>query len=158
MKSREISIDKVGKRMSRGFTIVELLIVLGIGVLMAVAVTPIYSNLVPASDSTQVASEIIQTIRIARARSVARLEDSSFGVKFLPNQYVLYKGASYATGVPERTISLGSAFTVSTTFIADDINFSRGLGVSNAGLITLSHQATDPKVIDVNQFGMAEVK
>lgn len=144
--------------MPRGFTIVELLIVLGIAVLMAVAVTPIYSNLVPESDSTQVSSEIIQTIRIARARSVARLEDSSFGVKFLPNQYILYKGASYATGVPERTISLGSVFTLSTTLVADDINFSRGLGASNAGLIILSHQATGQKVIDVNQFGMVEVR
>ena len=156
MKLLGISIGK------RGFTIVELLIVLGIGVLMAVAVVPIYSNLVPASDSAQVASEIVQTIRTARARSVARLGNSSYGVKFLPDKYILYRGASYAAaltaGTLERTITLGGAFLLTTTLVSDDVNFSKGIGVPNTGVVTLSRQSADPKTISINQFGMVEVQ
>ncbi|MEK7576416.1 MAG: hypothetical protein AAB482_01845 [Patescibacteria group bacterium] len=145
--------------MKGGFTIVELLIVLGIGVLLAIAATPMYSNLVPASGSTQVASEIVQTLRIARTRSVARLADSSYGVKFLSTQYILYKGSSYVTGTVERTIDLGSAFSITSTPSSNiDINFSKGTGTANAGIVILSRASADTKKISINQFGAVEIQ
>jgi type IV fimbrial biogenesis protein FimT len=147
------------RRARRGFTLIELLIVLSITVILAVAAVPIYSGMMPAGDSTQVASEIVQTLRIARARSVARLGNSPFGVKFLPaqNQYALYHGASYVPGNVERAITLGKVFSLNAA-PSDDINFTMGNGATTAGTITLRHQTAQTKTITINQFGMVEIQ
>jgi Tfp pilus assembly protein FimT len=144
---------------TKGFTVVELLITISIIILVAAAPAPIYANYQVTSQLNENSSQIIQTIRIARESSAARLRNSAFGVKFLPHSYILYQGSSYATRVSDydRDIAIEDSVTINTTLVNDEINFSKSLAVpSNAGNIILTHSVGGIRAIIVNSKGMVE--
>ncbi|MFC1595126.1 Tfp pilus assembly protein FimT/FimU [Patescibacteria group bacterium] len=147
----------------QGFTLIELLIVIGITLLLAAASVPIYGNLQVSSQMHDSVSQIAQTIRTARVRSVARLNNSSHGVYLEINagsddRFILYQGSSYiARDIDyDRAISLDEALSISSTFSNNDINFSRGFGTTTAGMLTVTHDTGDIANIIVNVYGMAE--
>lgn len=150
--------------MRQAFTIVELLVVVAITLIIAVAAVPIYGNLQISAQLSDNTAQIIQTIRIARTRSVAGVNNSAHGVYFEINsddhdQYVLYQGSSYAARDAEydREITLNHALSLATTFVGDEVNFSRGLGLPNAtGTITLIHKTDGLRVMTINQLGVVD--
>lgn len=142
-----------------GFTLVELLVVISITLVLAVAAVPIYGNLQVSSQLNENSSLIIQTVRQARERSVARLNNSAHGVYITSTSYALYQGSSYATrdSSYDRVTTLDSAVSLSTTLVSKEVNFSRGIGMpNNIGTITLTHEAQGTKTITINSFGMVE--
>src|SRR3989338_2527163 len=82
-----------------GFSIIELLIVVSITILLMAVAIPIYGNFQSASYLNERTAEIIQTVRTARARSVARMNDKPQGVYFdtaaSPDKFILYQGTSF---------------------------------------------------------------
>ena len=149
----------------KGFTLVELLMVLGIcRVLLAIS-TPIYLNWQTASQINEISAEIIQTIRLAKIRSEANFNNMGHGVYFNCNEVgtnslVLYQGDSYATREQayDRIIIISEIMSVNLNFGNNDINFSRGLGVPNVyGQITVNHKITNESVnIELNSLGIIE--
>lgn len=147
-----------------GFTLVEILIVFGIFTILIVASTPLYSTLHVRSQLNENTSHIIQSLRIARERSVARLNDSSYGIYFSINpngndQFVLYQGDSYFTrnSAYDKTIILNNTLSLSTSLEGNDVSFSKGLGVpNNFGMISLAHVINGSRNIVVNKLGGVE--
>ena len=142
-----------------GFTLIEVLIVTAITLILVVAAAPIFGNLQVSSQLNEHTSLIIQAIRIARERSVARLENSAHGVFFTSSTYTVYQGSSYATrnSSYDRDSTLDSALSLTTTLPGNDVNFSKGLGVpNNTGTINLSHDVQGAKTITINSFGAVE--
>ena len=85
---------------NRGFSLLELLITLGLVMILASATIPIYGNFQGSTQINEATMQIIQTIRIARGNSVDGLNNSSFGVYFEINpsandKCILYQGSSY---------------------------------------------------------------
>jgi prepilin-type N-terminal cleavage/methylation domain-containing protein len=145
--------------MQKGFTIVELLIVISIILLLAMASFPIYGNLQASSQLDENTSVLIQTLRTARVNSIARVNNSHYGVKLFNNYYVLYQGSTYESRDSsfDRRIDLGSVLRLSWTLSSDDINFSAGNGTPDKiGTIILIHEITGNKVISINTAGMIE--
>ncbi|MFC1701097.1 Tfp pilus assembly protein FimT/FimU [Patescibacteria group bacterium] len=145
----------------KGFTFIELLIVIAIMLVIAVAASPIYGNLMASSQLNENTSQIIQIVRTAREQSSAWLNDSAHGVYFniTEKKYILYQGDSYASRNTnyDRETSLDSSLSLSTTLSNNEINFSKGLGMpNNTGNITLSHDASNSRIITINSFGMTE--
>ncbi|MDD4333098.1 MAG: hypothetical protein PHT51_03220 [Patescibacteria group bacterium] len=143
--------------MTRGFTTIELFIVVGIMVIIIAGALPMYSNLQVTSQLNETNSQIAQTLRIARQQSVARLNNINHGVKFTANSYTLYQGSSYALRdiTYDRTISLDSALTIATTLTSDEVNFSLATGIpDNTGTTTLTHSAGGTRQVNVNSFGV----
>jgi prepilin-type N-terminal cleavage/methylation domain-containing protein len=146
---------------SAGFTLVELLIVIAITLIIGVASIPIYGNLQVSGQLNENSSQIIQTIRTAQSRSIARVNGAQHGIQFGNTNYTLYQGASYATRDTnlDRTVSLDTALAISTSLSggSTDINFSKGFGVPSAtGTVTLSHDVGGPRTITINDVGMVE--
>lgn len=148
---------------SRGFTLVELLIVIAVTLILAVAAVPIYGNLQVQSQLNENTSLLIQSLRTAQERAMARVNNASHGIKLFSNSYILYQGSSYAERSQsyDRTIELGDAISVekslSGTGEDDEINFSKSLGVPDmTGTITLTHDTGDVKTIEINAFGKTE--
>ncbi len=161
----------ISQRYFRGFVFIELLVVIAIMIIAVAAVIPMYGELQGSSQLNENSSQIIQNSRIAKERSVSRLNNSSHGIYFGINplasdQYILYQGDSYATRDTnyDRVFVLGDALSFSSsgfTLIGDDIdiNFSKGKGFpNNTGVLTLTHEVKGSQDINVNSFGLIEAE
>jgi Tfp pilus assembly protein FimT len=147
-----------------GFSSIELLIVVGLTIFLAATAIPIYGNFYGSSQLNERVAEIVQTIRTARERSVARLNDQPHGVFFYidpsgPDRFVLYQGVSFnpvgRDTSYDRTIALEDSLSLTTTLAGDEVNFSRGLGAPSAiGDITLTNAIGKSTVITINSLGM----
>ena len=65
-----------------GFSIIELLIVVSITLLLMAVAIPIYGNFQSSSYLNERTAEIVQTVRTAQARSLARVNNKPHGVFF----------------------------------------------------------------------------
>ncbi|OHA05307.1 MAG: hypothetical protein A2934_02805 [Candidatus Sungbacteria bacterium RIFCSPLOWO2_01_FULL_47_10] len=147
----------------KGFTTVELLLVLGIVVLLAAGAVPLM-RLQTSSRLNDASSEIVQLIRMARVRARSGLGDADHGVFFNANPgvsdtVILYRGPSYASRISafDRMVSFSDSLEISTTIEMNDTNFSKGTGVpSSAGDVLISHSVGGTRTITVNEAGMVE--
>lgn len=141
----------------RGFTLIELLIVITVTVILVVATVPIYGNLQLSAQLNENSSQIIQTLRTARERGVAGVNNEQHGVQFQFDRYVLFQNAT-GTAFDRETV-LDKALTLSWSLSGgvDEINFSKGLGVPTAtGTITISHDVKGTRTITINELGVVE--
>lgn len=88
------------KMKRRGFTLVEILVIIAITVILIGLAIPSYRFFQKESDLTNNTEEIINTLRLAQNKTLASEGASQYGVYFdqttSPNQYTLFKGADYA--------------------------------------------------------------
>ena len=168
MKSPEVSGVK-----SRGFTLVELLIVLGLLSLLSFASIPVYQNFVFSRDIDETADALMSALRAAHTRSVARLDNATHGV-FLdisatPPLYVLYQVPASEPTIDyahrakafDYTVILGPAVTLSTTLVGEEVYFLRGSGVPNISApasITLTHSTGGARTLNINSVGLVEIQ
>lgn len=152
-------------RITKGFTLTELLIVIGIFAIIAAVAVPIYGNWQTMAQSDEAASAIIQNLRLAKTRSEAGLNNAPHGIYLEVNEstddtFTIYQGNSYAsrnTDYDQETI-LASALNLTTTLAGNEINFTKGLGEPSAtGTITIVHEATNETIIiSINSSGVIE--
>lgn len=152
----------------KGFTLTELLIVIGLTVILAAAASPIYTRLQVSAQLNESTSQIIQSLRTAREKSRSGVNNSNHGVYFDINvgndRYTLYQGSSYAARDAnfDRTTELditillfASDFDLIGTDV--DINFSRTTGAAdNIGNFTIAHETSGNRIINVNSLGAVE--
>ncbi len=153
-------------RFNRGFTLIELAITVGLGVILVAMAVPIYGNLQVSAQINEQSALITQTLRSAREQAVAGYNNSAHGVFFRidpagADSYILYQGSSYANRniAYDQTKTMGSALSFqnsSFTLIgADvDVNYSKTLGMpNNIGTLLINHSASGQKSITVNSLG-----
>lgn len=148
----------------KGFTLIELLIVISIVVVLLASSIYIYGNLQVTSQVDNSTNLIIQNLRIARQRSVSRLNNSIHGIYVEINpsaddRVILFQGASYATRdtAYDYVLEIPSTITLSTTLTDNEIVFTRGTGIPDrTGTITITHSVTGTQVITINSFGLIQ--
>jgi|SRR3989344_1210130 len=150
----------------RGFTLIEFLIVIAIGGLLAGVVGPAFSRFPSESQLDDVASDLKQVIELARERSVAGAGGVTHGVFLelnagagVSDRYVLFRGSSYATRDPlyDQPTIIKSPIDLTTTLTggAMTITFSSRWGIPNViGTITLAHSTGDQRVLNLNELGL----
>lgn len=163
MKSQEISEDK-------GFTLIELLIVIAFIVLFAVTVFPSYSSLYTAGQVDESIDEVIQSLRLARARSISRINNNWHGVYFSINpngadSYIIFQGSNATASYSNRISSLDLIYTlpasiaVATTLPGAEVVFARGTGAPSlvsSHTVTLTHSSGSARSLQINTAGLAE--
>ena len=149
-------------RRSNGFTLFELLLTLAIFLVVGVVVTPLYGNLSVTSQLNEETSQLVQTIRLARERSVAGLEARRHGVCFEQeaggDRYILYQGESCALRVTseDRVTTLSPGLDLSSSFPDQDINFLPVGAPVAVGAATLTHSVNGSRTITINELGLVE--
>lgn len=146
-----------------GFTLLEVLIVLSISIALAGMSIPLYGKLHQGTKLKESKETVLQTINIARQRSLSGLNDSSYGIYFEINdssqdRIILYAGESFDT----RNIALDEAsvidanISVSVDFFPSEINFEKNSGSpDNYGRISFLFEGTNiEEFADINKYGL----
>lgn len=85
---------------SQAFTLIEILVVIGIIIILAAVAVPGLGTFQKESALHNSTEEIINTLRLAQNRTLASESSSKYGVYFdnvsSPHRYTLFKGSSYA--------------------------------------------------------------
>ncbi|MBI2484163.1 prepilin-type N-terminal cleavage/methylation domain-containing protein [Candidatus Uhrbacteria bacterium] len=164
MKSREASSARIEQ--SRGFTLVELVIVLSIFLLLTVGSFSLFRNLQVSTNLNEQSAALIHALRAAQAQSLYGKGDNDHGIFFTAapdgeEQIVSYEGPSHAARVPgseviylfPSSIALSRQLSTSTP----EIVFARNTGAPSAtGTITLDLDGVGSRTISLNRLGTVE--
>ena len=150
--------------MTNGFTILEVLIVIGIMLVVGATMLPISGNFAVSSQLDDSLISVSNTVRTARERSLSGLNNSAHGVYFEENinsqdRIILYQGASYASRdqLYDQIRTFDDSMDMESSISGNDLNFSKGLGVPNStGTITITHDVNGARNVTINRFGVVE--
>lgn len=91
--------SKLQRKNRNGFTLSELLVVVGILIVLTAISIPAFRFFEGESDLNNSTEEIINTLRIAQNKTLASESSSRWGVYFststIPHQYILFQGNNY---------------------------------------------------------------
>ena len=145
--------------LSEGFTLVELLVSMGILVILFALIT---INISPfPSNALQVANLDILLSDIKSQQTLSMSNDSSYGVHLESGSYTLYKGSAYLQGAASNfVVNLDPGITFSNvTFPNSAIVFAAGSGdivnySAGQDSFTIGSSVTNKStVIRINKYG-----
>lgn len=147
----------------RGFTLVELLVVISIALVLSGIALPAYRAMFSSAIRSEGIEEARQYARLAQALSQARSGSSTYGIYLEtneqgPDKMVLYRGDSYAARQPEsdRIKIFDSRLDMETDLPGKEVHFSAGQGRPSAtGSITLRYEENETDIIDIYASGVA---
>lgn len=157
--------------MKKGFTQVELLLVVGILAVLLSLGTVIFSNFARQDQLMVEARKIESLLNEARMKTVAgfslgEAQSQNFGVYFQVNQIVLFSGSSYDSLNPKnqiftlpteleiKSISLPSGSIVFEKISGEVLNFDPNLN----SLILNDQKSDQEKRISVQQLGTVKIE
>jgi prepilin-type N-terminal cleavage/methylation domain-containing protein len=139
----------------RGFTLVEMLLSLGIIALLTGLSVPVYNTFLARNDLDITTQGIVAALRRAQTYSRAVEGDSQWGVAVVSGKAVLFKGATYAardTAFDETTTIAANV----TTSGLSEITFAKLTAApSTTGTTTLS-TVNETRTVTINAEGMVE--
>ncbi len=160
---KNTNIFGVSLQSKRGFTLIEILLVI---VMMAVLVTMVvlsFNKLGSSQALDKSATTVVSVLSEARALTLSASQDARYGVSLQDNQVVLFRGATYATS------TTGNVFTplhpsvgirnVSLAGGASSVVFNRLTGgTSQTGTfeVYLRSATTTFKTVTVSGTGIIE--
>ena len=140
-----------------GFSLIELLVVIGIVTILAVGGTVSYLGLRDKKALDSIVSKIVFDLRATSGRSKAQEDDMGWGIRFTnsaDDYYEIWRGADYATGEEIKRTNLTSMFfTDPAEGFSKDIVFARATGLpTSSAAITISSNSLS-KTITVSSNG-----
>lgn len=142
-------------RTKKGFTLVEMLLVVAVVAALAGISAPIYQSFQVKNDLDVAANNAAQMLRRAQLLAQTVDGDSMWGVKAQSGSLVLFKGTSFSSGrdaAYDEIFDLPSAISPSAV---TEFNFNKLTGLPTAGgTLTLTSNNGDVRNIIVNAKGM----
>lgn len=124
--------------MSRGFTLLEILLVMAIAGILVGLATPILFSYQANNDLYLAESSVKQTIRQAETQSLHGIKDDSWGVYIENGKVVLFKGNDYGSRDQDYDLEVSFAENILLSGL-NELYFEKGTGIPNTtGTITLS--------------------
>ncbi len=146
----------------QGFSIIEILIVLGIMAILTGITFSVFSSVKKAQALEKDRDSIIEVLRQARSQTLSSKNASQYGVHITSSQITLFTGTSYSVGNSSNQdfILQGSdtIVTISLTGGGSDVVFNRLTGETNQnGTITISSPSTSQtKTVTIYKTGLVE--
>ena len=150
---------------STGFTLVELLIVMGLAAVLFMLSSVNLTNLIPKSSITGAQEVIIADLKHQQLKAMigeteGRSIPDRYGIYFQNSTYTLFHGNAYSSSdLANADQNLGSAITISTTFPNQSVIFEKGSGeivgfANGSDTITITHVTGESKTIQLNSLGV----
>lgn len=137
-----------------GFTFVEIILVVALLAVSSGMVAPIYFSAKNKDDLSNSVHIVVSSLRRAQLFSMAVKEDSSWGVKMVDNDIVIFKGDNYLSREVEWDESFSINKNISQSGI-DEIFFSKLNGRPNVnGDIVLGNNSGNSLIININSLGV----
>lgn len=142
--------------MQRGFTLVEMLLSVGLIATLAALSLPLYATFVNKDDLDLTTQVTANALRRAQLYSRAAKGDSAWGVAVTSGAVVMFEGATYASRdtTADETNTIPGSITPSGSA---EVDFAKLTGVPAAtASITLTSNTNDTRTITVNAKGMVD--
>lgn len=145
-------IRMITNKKNKGFTLVELIIVLAIMLLLSAVVNFSFSQL-SGGQYVDAASKTMYSVLYGAHSSANSSKDaSSFGVRILKNKIISFEGSSYATAKSSSTYTFSNLVSVSTSSgIGTDIIFNNLYGQTSASGTINIYLISSPKTSSTMQ-------
>ena len=123
------------RKAKKGFTMLELLIVIGITATLSVVGIGFYVNQQKAKILENTAQEIVGYLRYVQQKSMAQEQSLQWGVHFDnptsgQDSYALYTGTTYSSSIETKYLPSGIIFTTPATGNSINISFNKLTGTS----------------------------
>ncbi|MEK7066863.1 MAG: prepilin-type N-terminal cleavage/methylation domain-containing protein [Patescibacteria group bacterium] len=148
----------------KGFTVIELIIVIGIAGALAAGAFIGYRSMSIGSELKTTAFKVTDVLNLARQRTLASLAASNYGVHFEQEQFILFKGAIYDPLDPDNIFyPLTDSLEISEIVLnggGSEVVFDRITGeTANAGAVKIQVQNDSSrfKTVEVLSSGRADV-
>ena len=148
----------------KGFTLIEILVAVGILALLAALAVSGLSSFQESGDLLRTADSVAGMLRDARGRTLASKNDLQYGVHFDANQAVLFEGVTYSAGAASNE-EIIFPFRVEISSIAlgggSDVVFRRLSGEAiTTGTIAVGVKKNPAKTKEVRVYesGVVEIK
>lgn len=145
--------SKFKRKAYQAFTLVEILLVIGLLGVVTLMGLPLINGVVYQNDIDNASVVIVSTIRQAENNSRNGIEDSVWGVRLEFPNVILFKGGTYATrdSAYDTSYSLNSRLTLSGL---TEITFSKMYAIpSVTGNIMVTNSNGNTSTININAKG-----
>jgi prepilin-type N-terminal cleavage/methylation domain-containing protein len=141
-----------GWRGRAGFTLVELLVALGLLALLSVIAVPATFRLYQNQELNAASERYHRAARHALFAALSNVGEQNWGVRVGSGTITIYRGASYGSRDPlyDETVSVPEFVSVSGV---TEVNFARITGVPNVTGNTTFSFGGRTLTVDVNQYG-----
>jgi len=137
----------------RGFTLMEVLIAIGIVIVLTTLVGFSFSAYRKSSDVTAVTDSLLSYLKEARADTLSSKSDSSWGVHIETSRIVIFKGASFTNGAPgNRQTTLPNTTQISSISLTgggSDVLFKRLTGETDQNGTIVIQSVADSSVTSI---------
>jgi Tfp pilus assembly protein FimT len=151
--------------MSRGFTTIEIVIVLSILLVLILVAVPFFQSFSVSHQLATDTQDILNTLRRAQNAAMASKENSKFGVNFGTGSgasFVFFRGDSYATRDPEydEVYTLPQILSLSLNLGgSQEIVFNKLKGTPTVtGTITLTSVNNETRTLNINEVGRINIE
>lgn len=146
---------------NKGFTILELLMVISIIAVLATIITLSFSNFRNSSTLQTTSEDVVSILNKARSNTIASKDGYQYGVHFSTNDITLFRGTSFVSGDANNEIrTLDTAVQVASTALAgggSDVVFQKLTGKTDYyGTLTIQVVSDSSKtaVISIGETGV----
>ncbi len=148
---------------SRGLTLIEVLVVIAILTLMALAIVPKAMRVSTPYQLDATLQDFVQVVRLAQTRAMQSEGSSAYSVHLVAGSggsFTLYRGTTYASRDTnyDEVHTLPNALTLSYTVPDTDINFTKLEGATtDVGGVTISWpDGNMSKAVTINSYGLVD--
>lgn len=153
---------------NRGFTLIELIVSMGIFTIIMGFSFVAYLNIQKSSDLANQTTQLVSSIRQAQALAISgQTLDSStsvpVGIHFEEHSYTIFIGATYSQANDSNIITnLPSQITLNYTLPTANLLFTANAGDVNSfdptkNTVTISHQDGKFRTINMNKLGIVNI-
>jgi prepilin-type N-terminal cleavage/methylation domain-containing protein len=141
--------------MSRGFTLTEILVVIGIFALLSILLVPLGLNYYQREVLNKTDDQLVWVLKEARDNALNQNGGSSFGVYIAAHSFTLFRGISFSQRVAADDLNYSFPSSIAVTGLQEIVFLPNNGTTSTIGKISLSNGQYQRDIL-INELGVID--